>query len=314
MNDNYADGYVTVEERVRKFFAEYPTGSLRPANPAQPFELVYLDEDRAKDWSAAYGKTKWGRYQPTCFVVYTAAAYRDADDPNPGVGVAWEPFPGLTPYTHNSEIMNAETSAWGRAIVAVGAAEARASADEVRNRRGEEDHAPPDDTQIRDAALASLNAQVDTLTDTAGWAAWKTEHPAWHKRVDTIREASHHVAGLLAAQGADPFLDAGSHGVDAPDGGPASSPGAAPPIPSGASSPTLGEPTELDLLGDGTANGGGEESSPVDTAGEGFPTGEPSGRWTSDELAAFIAAYDNRRPVPDGKAARLKRAAEVAPF
>jgi hypothetical protein len=70
------------------------------------------------------------------FVVYTAAAYRAPDDERPGIGTAWEPIPGKTPYTKDSEVMVAETSAWGRAIVAALAGETKriASADEVRNR------------------------------------------------------------------------------------------------------------------------------------------------------------------------------------
>jgi hypothetical protein len=50
--------------------------------------------------------------------------------------LAWEVIPGKTPYTKDSEVQNAETSAWGRAIVAVGAATAKkiASREEVRNR------------------------------------------------------------------------------------------------------------------------------------------------------------------------------------
>jgi hypothetical protein len=54
-------------------------------------------------------------------------------------------FPGRTPYTKGSELQNAETSAWGRAIVAVGAADTKkgiASSEEVRNRRGEQESAP----------------------------------------------------------------------------------------------------------------------------------------------------------------------------
>ncbi len=31
-----------------------------------------------------------------------------------------EPFPGKTPYTKDSELMNAETSAWGRALASLG--------------------------------------------------------------------------------------------------------------------------------------------------------------------------------------------------
>jgi hypothetical protein len=70
--------------------------------------------------------------------VFKAYAYRTADDPRPGVGHASEPIPGKTPYTKDSEWANGETSAWGRAIVAVLAADTRkgvASRDEVAARR-----------------------------------------------------------------------------------------------------------------------------------------------------------------------------------
>src|SRR5205823_6134471 len=56
-----------------------------------------------------------------------------------GKGIAWEPFPGPTPFTKDSELMNAETSAWGRAIVAVGIVakgEKVASRSEVAARTG----------------------------------------------------------------------------------------------------------------------------------------------------------------------------------
>lgn len=111
--------YNDVASRMREFFEKYPDGRLRPAAPWR----VETIGDRA-------------------FIVFEAAAYRTADDQNPGVGTAWEPFPGRTPYTRDSELMNAETSAWGRAILAVGAADTRkgiASAEEVRNRRADQD-------------------------------------------------------------------------------------------------------------------------------------------------------------------------------
>lgn len=72
------------------------------------------------------------------WVIYTAAAYRNPDDPRPGHGTAWEPVPGKTPFTKDAELQNAETAAWGRAIVAVLAADTKkgiASAEEVRNRQ-----------------------------------------------------------------------------------------------------------------------------------------------------------------------------------
>lgn len=109
-------GYVDVAERIREFSEKHPEGSLQPLNLDKPF-IVTLVEDKT-------------------FVVYTAAAYRSPDDIRPGVGVAWEPFPGKTNFTRDSEVMNAETSAWGRAIVAALAADTQkiASAEEVRNR------------------------------------------------------------------------------------------------------------------------------------------------------------------------------------
>jgi hypothetical protein len=74
------------------------------------------------------------------YIAFTAAAYRNADDKLPGIGTAWEPIPGPTSFTRDSEMQNAETAAWGRAIVAVLAADTRkgiATRDEVANRRGE---------------------------------------------------------------------------------------------------------------------------------------------------------------------------------
>lgn len=102
--------YKEVSERVQDFFAKHPDGSLQSEMVPAP---------------------------GSGFVVVKAYAYRTPDDPTPGVGWAWEPVPGKTPYTKDSELMNAETSAWGRAIIAVGASTAKriASADEVRNRQ-----------------------------------------------------------------------------------------------------------------------------------------------------------------------------------
>lgn len=55
------------------------------------------------------------------------------------IATAWEPFPGKTPYTRDSEMMNAETSAIGRAIGAlgIGLTGSMASSNEVANRQGQ---------------------------------------------------------------------------------------------------------------------------------------------------------------------------------
>jgi len=112
MSNTFAKDYIDVAERIREFKKLFPTGSLQMVD----IQFVKVGD---KD-----------------FVMYTAAAFREPGDIRPGMGTAWEPIPGKTPYTKDSEVMVAETSAWGRAIVAALAGETKriASADEVRNR------------------------------------------------------------------------------------------------------------------------------------------------------------------------------------
>lgn len=70
-------------------------------------------------------------------VMVEAAAYRSPDDQLPGRGWSWMEVPGTTPYTKGSELENTETSAWGRAIAALGILVDRsiASAQEVQNKQ-----------------------------------------------------------------------------------------------------------------------------------------------------------------------------------
>ena len=102
------EDYIEVSERIQRFYEKYPDGSLQGS-------WEWLDDSHN-------------------VIVYRAEAYRTADDVRPGVGYASEPYPGLSNFTRNSEIMNAETSAWGRAIASLGIAVHRgiASAQEVR--------------------------------------------------------------------------------------------------------------------------------------------------------------------------------------
>lgn len=156
MSHNLSD-YTEVPERIRMFFDKYPEGSLVSASPPEVLTVEGVD-----------GKT--GEVVKRTFIKYVAAAYRSPDDPRPGVGTAWEPFPGPTQFTRDSELMNAETSAWGRALVALGfVAKKIASAEEVRNRstgRAGEMRAP--DSAATDKQMAALKRRAD---DTKLWAA-----------------------------------------------------------------------------------------------------------------------------------------------
>lgn len=114
MADFKLDDYNDVPARILEFRAKHPEGVLQA-------EIVPLPDAFAHDFIAVKGY-----------------AYRTPDDPKPGTGLAWEAVPGKTPYTRLSELQNAETSAWGRAIIAVGAADAKkgiASKEDVRNRQ-----------------------------------------------------------------------------------------------------------------------------------------------------------------------------------
>lgn len=154
--------YNDVASRMREFFEKYPDGRLRPASP---WRVQNIGE-----------KT---------FVVYEAAAYRTADDSNPGIGTAWEPFPGRTQFTRDSELMNAETSAWGRAILAVGAADTRkgiASAEEVRNRQADREEQWE---QAAPAATPEQASRFDQLLKLIELAAEAEEIAAIGKDVHT---------------------------------------------------------------------------------------------------------------------------------
>jgi len=72
------------------------------------------------------------------FLQVKVQAWRTPDDQHPAIAYCWEPFPGDTPYTRDSEQMNAATSALGRlcAIMLPGAFAKQASANEVLHRAG----------------------------------------------------------------------------------------------------------------------------------------------------------------------------------
>lgn len=134
------DSYVDVAERVREFYEKNPNGAIRRV------ESRFVTD--AEGHLLGY--------------FYRAAVYRNLEDTVPaGEGEAFEQIPGKTPYTKDSEVMNAETSAWGRAIVAAGIPSKKiASANEVLARQ---DGAPQGSPPVANPA-APPSANGTTLT------------------------------------------------------------------------------------------------------------------------------------------------------
>lgn len=105
-------GYVDVAARLRMMHDRYPDLRLVETPPT----VVTVGE--------------------RLFIAVTVTAYRTPDDPVPAVATAWEPFPGRTPYTRDSEMMNCATSALGRvANLLMPIGKTLASTEEVLNRR-----------------------------------------------------------------------------------------------------------------------------------------------------------------------------------
>lgn len=107
-------GYIEVPQRLRMMFDRFPELRLVETPP----EVVTIG-DRT-------------------FIAVTVTAWRSPDDPVPAVATCWEPFPGKTPYTKDSEMMNAATSALGRVanlLMPIGTK--LASTEEVLNRRAD---------------------------------------------------------------------------------------------------------------------------------------------------------------------------------
>lgn len=118
--------YLTVPERMVQLKERFPEATLSVLDPARPYDIVQ-----------AAGDT---------YVVVTAACYRTPGDERPGIGIAWEVYPGRTPYTKGSELQNAQTSAWGRAIAAALACDVDrgiASREEVQRAREAQDAPAP---------------------------------------------------------------------------------------------------------------------------------------------------------------------------
>jgi hypothetical protein len=90
------DNYVDVPTRLRMALEKYPDLRIQESQPT-------------------FREVNTKLYIEICCTVW-----RDKDDPKPVIAYCWEPFPGTTPYTRDSEQMNASTSALGRALGMMG--------------------------------------------------------------------------------------------------------------------------------------------------------------------------------------------------
>jgi hypothetical protein len=90
------DNYVDVPTRLRMALEKYPDLRIQESQPT--FREV----------------------NDKLYIEIRCTVWRDKDDTLPVIAYCWEPFPGTTPYTRDSEQMNASTSALGRALGMMG--------------------------------------------------------------------------------------------------------------------------------------------------------------------------------------------------
>lgn len=198
-NFNPADsGYVEVKDRIEAFYKKYPEGSIQS-------EIVMLNDN---------------------LVVMKAFAYRFLEDTRPGVGHSQLAIPGTTGFTKGSELENAETSAVGRAIAALGFEVHRsvASAEEVRMHSGEQQAARPAaatnvSTDGRVATLDEASQAQKNLLRAEAAKAGLTD--AERKAILVSTTGKHSFKGLLKSE-VDPMVTAIASAAEAkrlvPDG------------------------------------------------------------------------------------------------
>lgn len=146
----FADDYTQVKDRIPEFWERYPEGRILASNPA-PVEIG-----------------------GAVFVGVTVELYADRTDERPiSRASSWEPFPGKTNFTRDSEMENAETSAIGRAMGAlnIGIRHDFASADEVRNRQSVDEAEPTVTTQ-------EASRQLDEAIAKRGLPGKPSDHAA----------------------------------------------------------------------------------------------------------------------------------------
>ena len=139
------------------------------------------------------------------FLICTVHVWRTPDDAHPSIASAWEPIPGLTPYTKNSELMVGYTSALGRALgyMGIGVTGSLATANEVANRPKEPSEAPRRAPVGSKAAVGTdgpSKAQLGLLSALKYTGPTPNTKADASRLIDTLKKAQQ---DLDAAKGSD---------------------------------------------------------------------------------------------------------------
>lgn len=185
-DDDRLANYVDVPERLKRFYDAFPQGSIQMGRP----EFIEVDGKQFA-WAQAF-------------------AYRNPEDPRPGVGTAWEQIPGRTSFTRGSELMNLETSCWGRAVAAVMPVDKIATSHEIRmaedRRVTRTTEKAPDDPWQQPATSPMLTGQAKRLasfTVASSAQIGKIRGTIKDMGITSTDEARDLVNACLAAKGHD---------------------------------------------------------------------------------------------------------------
>ena len=148
------DGYVTVNERLTMALERWPELRVVEAPP----KVVQVGD--------------------STFIEVTITVWRDPSDTIPCTAAAWESIPGRSPYTRDSEMMNASTSALGRALglMGIGTAGSISTADEVINRQYDREMAGHDIKRTK-AGEAPRSPSKPPEADSAPISGQKRQKP-----------------------------------------------------------------------------------------------------------------------------------------
>jgi hypothetical protein len=148
------DGYVTVNERLTMALERWPELRVVEAPP----KVVQVGD--------------------STFIEVTITVWRDPSDTIPCTAAAWESIPGRSPYTRDSEMMNASTSALGRALglMGIGTAGSISTADEVINRQYDREMAGHDIKRTK-AGEAATRPSKPFEADSAPAGGQKRQKP-----------------------------------------------------------------------------------------------------------------------------------------